>query len=124
MLSLMLLAQRTFDPGKGEVGAPGSAFSDIPTIKGFEAVYYNVSSVIINFAGIAVFLMFVSGGFLYLTSAGSPDKIELGKKTLTYAFTGFVVILFALLILRLIQTLTGLPVTCFNVMFTGTNSCP
>ena len=117
----ILLAQREFDQ-PGEVG-PG-ALSDVPTIKGFEALYFNIASVVISFAGIAVFVLFLIGGFIYLTSSGNPEKVEAGKRTLTYALTGFLVILFALLILRLIQTFTGLPVTCFNVMFTGINSCP
>src|SRR3989338_3590357 len=42
--------------------------------------------------GSVALLMFIYGGFLWLTSAGSPDKITKGKNVIVWAVIGLVVI--------------------------------
>ena len=44
------------------------------------------------FAGVGLFLMLLSGGFTFLTSAGDTKKLEQGKGRLTNALLGFVII--------------------------------
>lgn len=39
--------------------------------------------------------MLLSAGFNFLTSAGDPKKLEMGKQRLTYAIVGFLVIFVA-----------------------------
>ncbi len=50
---------------------------------------------IFAFAGIGLLLMLLSAGFNFLTSAGDPKKLEMGKQRLTYAIVGFLVIFVA-----------------------------
>ena len=96
---------------------PGVHTTDngIATIKGFEWIFNNIVFSIIAFAGIALFVMLLVGGFKYLTSAGSPESVAAAQKTLTYALIGMVLVALSFLILFLIQTFTGANVTVFNV---------
>jgi hypothetical protein len=40
-------------------------------------------------------IMVLWGGFIMLTSAGNPEKVSTGRKTILYAAIGFVIVLFA-----------------------------
>lgn len=63
----------------------------------------------VRFAGIAVLVMLVIGGFTYLTSGGDAKKTQQAWNYITYAILGLVLILGSWLILRLISEFTGLP---------------
>ncbi len=76
-------------------------------LTGLEGIFSNVISLAIGFAGIAFFVMFLVGGFQYLTAGGNPQQAEGAKKTLTYAILGLVFIALAYLILRFISSVTG-----------------
>ncbi len=72
-----------------------------------QKIFSNTISIAIGLAGIAFFLMFIIGGFSYLTAGGDPAKVESAKKTLTYAFAGLILIVLSYLVIRLIATFTG-----------------
>ena len=106
-----IIAQlRDFDPGSGTV-----ANGDIATIKGFEVIFNNIINLALGFAGLALFIMLIIGGFKYITSAGDPKKTESAKNTITYAILGLVLVVLAYLILVFISTFTGVDVTIFRV---------
>ncbi len=69
-----------------------------------------------GFAGIALFILLLVGGFKYITSGGDPKALEGAQKTITYAIAGLIVIILSFLILVLISTITGVDVTKFNVV--------
>ena len=52
-----------------------------------------VINAILGITGSFALFMFIYGGFSMLTSAGSPEKIDKGKKILTWAIIGIMVIL-------------------------------
>lgn len=95
--------------GRGEI------VGDVATIKGFEWIFKNVTSVILGFAGITLFIMLIIGGFSYITSAGDPKKAEAAKNTITYGIGGLVLIALAYLILLAIESLTGINLSVFRV---------
>lgn len=113
MIPTLLAQVREFEPGKGEVGT--GEFEGVATLKGLEAVFNNVISVVLALAGIVLFIMLLSGGFKYITSGGDPKGIEGAKKTLTYAIGGMILLAMAFLILRFIQEFTGVDVTKFRI---------
>lgn len=82
---------------------------EVATIQGFECVFRNVVTVATALAGLAVFLMLISGGFKFLTSGGDPKAQEQAKNTMTYAVLGLVLIIAAYLILKFLSVFTGLP---------------
>lgn len=53
----------------------------------------SVTNFALGFLGLLAILIVIYGGFLYLTSAGEPDKAEKGKKSVTYAIIGIILIL-------------------------------
>ncbi|HEY4496598.1 MAG TPA: pilin [Candidatus Paceibacterota bacterium] len=50
-----------------------------------------------------VSVMVLWGAFLMVTSAGNPEKIELGKKTIKYAVIGFIFVVLASGVSSIIQ---------------------
>ncbi len=60
--------------------------------------------------GVAV-LALIIGGFLYVTSAGNEDQVKRGRRTITYAIIGLVIVLLAYVIVNIISTTVGEPTT-------------
>lgn len=87
----------------------------VATLQGFEGIFTNVVSAVLGFAGIALFLMLVVGGFKYITSGGDPKAAASARNTLTFAILGIVLLASAYLILRFIGVFTGAPVENFRV---------
>lgn len=87
----------------------------IPTIKGFEAVFENVISVVLGIGAVVLFIMLLAGGFKFLTSGGDPKAAESAKKTLTAAIAGIVVLILSYLVLVFIEQFTGIKVTEFKI---------
>lgn len=105
-----LLAQvRAPEEGRGEV------VGNVPTLKGLEVIFNNVVSVVLGFAAIVLFIMFLSGGFKYITAGGDPKGVEEAKKTLTYAIAGMVLLAASFLILSFIGNFTVVNVTEFKI---------
>jgi len=57
-----------------------------------EKVIGRIIKALLGFSGAIALLVFVYGGFLWLTSAGNPDRIKKGKQTLIWAVIGLIVI--------------------------------
>jgi len=70
--------------------------SDVRTIVG------RIISASLSVIGTIALLMFVYGGFLWLTSRGDAKAIDKGKNTMTWAILGIVVIFGAYVIVRTI----------------------
>ncbi len=87
----------------------------VATLKFLETIFGNVISVALALAGIVLFVMFLVGGFRYITSGGDPKATEAARGTLTHAVLGLVVVLLAFLILQLIKTITGVDITKFQI---------
>lgn len=85
------------------------------TIQGFECVFQNIAQVIVYFAGLAFLIMFIKGGFDYLTSGGDPKKAAKATSTLTMSIIGIVGVIASFLILKFIQNFTGVNVTEFKI---------
>ncbi len=95
--------------------ASGCVQQGAATIQCLEPLFQNAVIAIVSLVGVALFVMFVVGGFKFLLSGGDQKQLESAKNTLTYAIIGLVVIVVAFLILRTIQTFTGVDVTHFTI---------
>jgi hypothetical protein len=80
-------------PAKGGAAAPAPinltnpiAATNVPQLIG------SIIKEVLGIVGALALLMFVYGGFLWLTSGGSPDRIKKGKDILVWAVIGLVVI--------------------------------
>lgn len=65
---------------------------------------------IFAFAGLGLLLMILSSGFTFLTSAGDAKKLEQGKKQLTNAILGFIIIFAAYWVVQIFGIIFGLDV--------------
>ncbi len=63
---------------------------------------------VFSFAGVALLLFFIYGGFQLFTSAGDQKKVAEGKATITNALIGFVIVFIAFWIVQLFGNLLGL----------------
>lgn len=64
----------------------------------------------ISLAGVAMLFLLIFGGIGIISGAGKndPQKLEQGKKAATSALIGFIVVLSAYWIVKLIEQITGL----------------
>ena len=85
------------------------------TFKCLEPLFGNIVQALTALVGVAVFIMFVVGGFSFLFSGGDQKKLEKARGTLSAAVIGVVVIVSAYLILLTIKAITGVDVTTFTV---------
>ncbi|MGC9598848.1 MAG: hypothetical protein ABSE18_00470 [Minisyncoccia bacterium] len=67
------------------------------------AVMNFIFTISIPICGIIILI----GGFQMMTAAGDPEKFSTGKKTILYAVIGFVVVLLAGSVAKLIQSILG-----------------
>lgn len=104
-------------PVIGSVEAAGiTNVNEVATLGGVEDVFGSLVGAVLGFAGIALFILLLIGGFKYLTAGGDPKSVEAARKTLTYAIIGLVLIALAYLILRFISILTGADVLNFVIV--------
>lgn len=80
---------------------------NIATLEGLEGIFQNIISSLLFVAGIALFLMLLSGGIKFITSGGDPKKLESARSTLTFAIIGIILVAASYLVLVLIGTITG-----------------
>lgn len=66
-------------------------------------------------AGVAFLIMVLLAAFRFMKSAGDPKKITNAYDTLRYAILGVILVAAAWLILKLIASLTGVPVTTVQI---------
>lgn len=67
----------------------------------------NVRVIILGIAAALAVLFILIGGIMYITSAGNKDQADQGKKYLTYAVGGLILIIFAEVIIRIFATILG-----------------
>lgn len=89
--------------------------TDVPTIENLEIIFGNLIRSSLAFAGIALFVIFLVGGFKYLTSGGDPKNVDGAQKTLTYGFYGLIAVLLSYMALVLLKTITGVDVINFRI---------
>lgn len=67
-------------------------------------------SIAIFFAFIIAFILVIWGGIKLITAGGDEKAVEAGRKTITFAIVGLVLIIVAYFIVWILQRVTGLAV--------------
>lgn len=109
--------QKIFNDKALCVGAVGTPFDGVATIQGFECLFFNILQVITVFAGLAFFVMFIVGGFQYLTSKNEPKAVAQASNTLTMSFIAVIGIMLSWFVLRFITNFTGIDVLNLRIPF-------
>ncbi|HEX5430007.1 MAG TPA: pilin [Patescibacteria group bacterium] len=82
--------------------APGlfsDLFGDSPEIKN---IIPQIISIVLGFAGLVAIAYVILGGFQLVTSRGSSEQAEKGRKTLTNAIIGLVIIILSYVIVSIV----------------------
>ena len=94
---------------KDKDGKEISTANDVATLNCVPAVFLNIVSALLVFAGLTALVMFILGGFKYMNSAGDPKKLEGARNTLIYGIIGLLIVLFSFLIINVISQVTNVP---------------
>ena len=94
------------DLGNPQVFAPAGTFKDFGSI-----VTVIVKNAVV-LAGVISFVLLILGGLGVIVGAGSGDakKLEEGKKAVTGAVIGLLLVVLSVLIVQVIATVTGLDI--------------
>lgn len=70
-------------------------------------------------AGIALLIYLIIGGFQMMLSRGDPKAAQSAQAKITNAVIGFVIVILAFIIVRLLSSVLGLENTLFGQIFGG-----
>ena len=76
--------------------------------KSFQELVLLIANFIFKLALWIAPIMFIIGGFYYLTAAGSPEKIETGKKVILYTVIGLIIVISARGLISMFQNIFGI----------------
>lgn len=77
------------------------------TLDNFLGLGINIANIIFKYLGIVALILFIIGGLRWITSGGSSEKIAQGKRIITAAVVGIVIVVFATLIVRIFGETIG-----------------
>lgn len=85
----------TFTKFTGGLETPDPEGYDEALVQSTNARDYalQITNFVLGFLGLIAILIVIYGGFLYLTDAGKAEQAEKGKKAITYAIMGILIIL-------------------------------
>ncbi len=78
----------------------------VATLNCFPAIFSNVVTALLMFAGTFALFLFIMGGYKYMNTAGDPKKLEGARLTLMYGIVGLLIVLFSFFIIQLISYVT------------------
>ncbi len=88
---------------------------NVPTLKGFEVIVARFLQLAVAFGSLIVFIFLLYGGFLWVTAGADDQKISQAQKTITYAVIGLVLMIVSILVLKVIEDITGVSLTVFKI---------
>lgn len=72
----------------------------------FQTTLTNIVNIISIIIGVIAVIMIIFGGFRYITSGGSAEKVTAAKNTILYALIGLIIVALAQAIVRFVLTET------------------
>ena len=98
---MTLIAQNVTLNGISIQGPLDSSYNSIGSI------INNVVPFVISIAGILLFFILMWGGYDYIMSQGTPEKLKTANAKITAAIVGFILLVLAFLITRVIAYVFG-----------------
>lgn len=99
------LAQALILPGGTTLNGP-EGFK--PELNGLGPVIGALYPYFFVFSSVGLLLMLIMGGFSLLTGGSDPKQIESGKKKITFAIVGFLIVFLAYWAVQLVALIFGL----------------
>jgi len=69
---------------------------------GFMNTVGKAIEIVFGLLGLLAVIMIIYGGFLFMTSAGNPEKVKKGKSTILYGLVGLIIALLAFVIVNFV----------------------
>lgn len=82
--------------------------ADVARLECLVCIFESLLNIAIRIGGILVLVMFLIGGFKYLTAGGDPKKASQAWNTLSFAVLGLVLMILAWFIMLFLAKFTGL----------------
>ncbi|OGH24221.1 MAG: hypothetical protein A3B47_04260 [Candidatus Levybacteria bacterium RIFCSPLOWO2_01_FULL_39_24] len=83
--------------------------SEVATLDCIPAVFANLLSALLVFAGLTALIMFIIGGFRFMNARGDPKRIEGARNSFVFGIIGLAIVIFSFLLINLISTVTNVP---------------
>jgi hypothetical protein len=82
--------------------------SPLPEVNSIPDLILKIADFLFTLAIYILPIVIVGGGLFWITSAGNPEQAEKGKKIITYSLIGFVIIILAKGLIKLLQNSLGM----------------
>ena len=82
---------------------------DVATLSCIPAVFSNLLTALLAFAGLFALFIFIYSGFRYIHAGGDPKQLEGARNTLIYAIVGLILIVFSFFVVNIISIVTNVP---------------
>ena len=82
--------------------AQGTTFDNPIVTDNITVLIGNVIKIILGILGSVALLVFIIGGFMWLTSMGNPEKVKKGRDTLVWAALGIIIIFSSYALVKLV----------------------
>lgn len=86
-----------------------------------EAIFARILNISVGLAFVAVTILLVWAGIKFITSGGDSKQISASWQIINWALLGIVFLIFAWLIILLIESVTGVNLRVFDLCFPGSN---
>jgi hypothetical protein len=80
----------------------------VPGVNSIPDLILKIADFLFTLAIYILPIVIVGGGLFWITSAGNPEQAEKGKKIITYSLIGFVIIILAKGLIKLLQNSLGM----------------
>lgn len=93
---------------KSQIGLTGEGLDpELKKANNAREFIVNVVNFALGFLGLIALIIIIYGGFMYVTAAGNEEQAGKGKKSITYALIGIIIILASYAIVRTALTIGG-----------------
>ena len=92
----------------GDTAVNDATYCGNYTVNDFMVLAINISKWILGIVGSLALIMFIYGGFMFLISAGSADKVTQAKKIIVAAVIGLLIVFTSWLIIKFVMGSMGL----------------
>ncbi len=99
----------------GPLGLSGGGVSVPPSICVIEDVFGGILGFALGVVGLAAFLMFIYGGYKWLTAGTNEESVKQARMTFVWAIVGIAMAFGAWFILLFVKNFTGIDVTVLRV---------
>ncbi len=102
MISNLLICSNAFAETPSYYAREGASSIVVPDGPDMMTIIKNLLNTTFGVVGVIAVVMMIIGGFYYLTSQGSPERVQKGKNTILYGIVGLIIVLSAFAIVNFV----------------------